>query len=200
MAKPNAKKKSPARVANAARMREAKRERERVPPRTIDDLSARQRLFVAHYLGASKLNASDAARRAGYLHPNVVGPRIARLPVVQAAIEAKLDEAGLTADEVLAHLSAIATASVDDFLDESGKLDLKAAREAGRMACVRKLKFDEAGRLREFELYSRLDALDKVAKVRRMYDEGEAKRVEVVVRRVDGGLAAAAPESGEGEG
>jgi hypothetical protein len=172
MAKPNAKKKSPVRVAHATRMSQANRGRVKVPPRTVDDLSARQRLFVAHYLGASKLNASDAARRAGYLNPNVVGPRIARLPVVQAAIEAKLDEAGLTADEVLAHLSAIATASVDDFLDEAGKLDLKAAREAGRMACVRKLKFDEDGRLREFELYSRLDALDKVAKVRRMYSEG----------------------------
>jgi phage terminase small subunit len=200
MAKPNAKKKSPSRVANAARMREAKRERERVPPRTIDDLSARQRLFVAHYLGASKLNASDAARRAGYLHPNVVGPRIARLPVVQAAIEAKLDEAGLTADEVMAHLSEMATATLEDFLDEAGNLSLKVGRSNGKMHLVKKVRLGPAGQLLGIELYGRDDALDKVAKVRRMYDEGEAKRVEVVVRRVDGGLAAAAPESGEGEG
>lgn len=36
-------------------------------------LTNKQKAFINYYLGVSKMNATDAARRAGYKHPNVVG-------------------------------------------------------------------------------------------------------------------------------
>ena len=53
-------------------------------------LNPRQRLFVEAYL--QSLNASDAARRAGYADPEVNSKRILEARAVQAAIEARIRE------------------------------------------------------------------------------------------------------------
>ena len=53
-------------------------------------LSPRQRLFVESYL--QSLNASDAARRAGYADAEVNSKRILDSPAVRAAIEASMEE------------------------------------------------------------------------------------------------------------
>lgn len=37
-------------------------------------LTNKQQAFINYYLGESKMNATDAARRAGYKHPNKQGP------------------------------------------------------------------------------------------------------------------------------
>lgn len=39
-----------------------------------EKLTNKQRAFINYYLGESKMNATDAARRAGYKHPNKQGP------------------------------------------------------------------------------------------------------------------------------
>jgi hypothetical protein len=174
------------------------------PPRraivTVDQLTTRQRMFVAYYLGEAKFDASKAAGMAGYGQPLSASHKLKTHPAIKAAIEAKLDQVGLTADEVLAGLSDMATASIADVLNASGKLDLAKARRNGRIACIKKIQFDDFGKVKSVEMYGRDAALDRLAKIRRMYDDGDrSKPLEVIVRRVAGGLAGPAPEPGEGE-
>ena len=51
-------------------------------------LSEKQRRFVEAYMGASAGNATDAARRADYAHPNMAGPRV----MVNASVREALAE------------------------------------------------------------------------------------------------------------
>jgi phage terminase small subunit len=77
-------------------------------------LTAKQALFVAHYLDC--LNATEAARRAGYAgNDNTlasVGRENLRKPQIRTAVTAGLSEKAMPADEVLARLAEIARADV----------------------------------------------------------------------------------------
>jgi len=78
-------------------------------------LSAKQQAFVEHYLVT--WNASEAARRAGYkTKPNVQGARMLANASISAAVQARLAELKMSADEVLTRLSAQARGSLEDFL------------------------------------------------------------------------------------
>lgn len=48
--------------------------------------------FVAAYLGPARLNATDAARRVGYAHPNKQGPKLLVNVGIQAEIQRWRDE------------------------------------------------------------------------------------------------------------
>lgn len=80
----------------------------------IDGLTSRQRLFVAHYLDS--LNATEAARRAGYAEPNTQGPRLLVHVGIAAAVQAGLAEKAMPETEVLARLSAIGRADIRELL------------------------------------------------------------------------------------
>lgn len=163
------------------------RSRPRKPPAprrvvTVDSLNARQRLFVAYVLADPSFNATEAARKAGFAQPHSQGPRLAKHPAVRAAIDARLDQVGLTADEILANFSEMATCTIEDFLDEHGRLSLAAGRKRGRLHLVKKVRLGPAGQLLSLELYDRESANDKLARVRRMYgDERPAGRVDADV-------------------
>lgn len=73
-------------------------------PTETPKLTPKQRLFVDAYFLAN-CNATEAARRAGYKHPNDLGPRLKNQPAVAAAIEERLRESAMSADEVLARLA-----------------------------------------------------------------------------------------------
>lgn len=77
-------------------------------------LKPKQRVFVEGFLRT--WCAAQAARDAGYAHPDRQGPRLLRNVEVQAAIEARIKEAAMQADEVLARLSEQAEAKIGDFL------------------------------------------------------------------------------------
>lgn len=79
-----------------------------------DTLTDRQRLFVVHYLDC--LNATEAARRAGYAKPRQQGSENLSKPVIRAAVNAGLAELALPADEVLARLAAIARSDVRELM------------------------------------------------------------------------------------
>lgn len=71
-------------------------------------LSARQKAFIDAYLGAARLNATAAARIAGYRDPEQAGYENKRKQEVRARIEERLEEEALSAGEVLAELAAVA--------------------------------------------------------------------------------------------
>lgn len=107
------------------------------------DLTAKQRLFVDSYL-SNGFNATDAARTAGYKgNENVLGVtgyENLRIPKIAIIVQERLNEAAMSANEVLARLSKIARGEIVDFLDEDGKFDLKTARRLHKAGLLKKIK------------------------------------------------------------
>lgn len=144
----------------------------------MPELSYKHRMFVEAYLGPSAGNATDAARRAGYRTPHPTGLRLLQKATIRAAIDAKLDSTALTTSEILARLSAIASANLDDFGDISPMggftLKLDKAKRRGKLHAVRKLKSTEDGP--EIELYNAMDALEKLGRYRGMWKADSDQR------------------------
>jgi hypothetical protein len=116
-------------------------------------LRKKQRAFIEHYLQC--WNASEAARRAGYSERTAasIGHENLTKPEIAAAIQARLDELKMSADEVLLRLSEHARASIEDFVtidEQSGEacLDLARAEAAGTLHLIKKLWQDKDGRWR----------------------------------------------------
>ena len=82
------------------------------------ELTRKQRIFVLAYL--EELNATDAARRAGYAHPNTQGPRLLVNVSISAAIDFGLqmleDTLMIRAEDVRRYWWMIATADVRDLV------------------------------------------------------------------------------------
>jgi phage terminase small subunit len=106
-------------------------------------LTTKQRLFVESYL-SNGFNATEAARASGYKGNDTtlaaVGYENLRKPQMAAAVSERINEAAMSANEVLARLSDIARGEVTDFIDEDGKFDLKGARRAKKTGLLKKLK------------------------------------------------------------
>lgn len=119
-------------------------------------LSNRQRVFVEEYLTC--WNASEAARRAGYTgQANVVGPRLLADVRIQSAIEARIAEKAMTADEVLLRLADQARASMEDFIT-GGDIDLSKAQQYGKLHLVKRVSVTDKGGV-TIELYDAQAAL-----------------------------------------
>lgn len=140
------------------------------------DLTTKQRLFVTYYLGVSAGNATDAARRACYAHPEKLGPRLVGKSSIRAAIDAKLDEASLTSDQILAQLSEIATGGVQHFIeiDDAGRfhVDFKRAKRRGKLGLLKKIKHTEHGV--EVEAHDPMRALEMLGKFRGLLNDKQA--------------------------
>lgn len=84
-------------------------------------LQGKQAAFVDFYLGQARFNATEAARLAGYASTGnalrVVASRLLTLVNVQAAIQARLAERAMNADECLARVAEQARGSLEDFID-----------------------------------------------------------------------------------
>jgi Terminase small subunit len=135
-------------------------------------------MFVSYYLGESQGNATDAARRAGYSVPNVASAKLVVKASIRSAIEAKLTEAAIPAEEVLARLTDHATTSLEDFvrIDKRKRLtiDFARAKELGRLHCVKKLRRGKYGW--ELELYDAQAALVQLGKYHGLFDRIDLSR------------------------
>lgn len=111
-------------------------------------LTNKQQLFIEHYLTC--LNAAEAARRAGYSAKSAyaIGSENLTKPEIATAIEARLKEVAMSADEVLRRLADQARATLEDFISEGEEgpdVDLEKARAAGKMHLLKKFKVDKDG-------------------------------------------------------
>lgn len=103
----------------------------------VTTLTKRQQLFRDYFLVS--FNATDAAEKAGYKHPNKQGPELIRQPQIAAAIETRLGEVAMSANEVLARLTEHARSDIGEFLDTDGNLDLGRMKSSGMTRLVKKL-------------------------------------------------------------
>lgn len=147
----------------------AKRTQKRATkPANKSGLTAKQRLFVAEYCAC--LNATEAARRAGYSIPRQTGSENLSKPVIRAAIDKTLESRIMQPLEVLSRLSEMATASIEDFYNIGATfaiIDLNKAREAGKLHLVKSIKLNKFGQP-ELELHDQRAALETMAKYHKL--------------------------------
>lgn len=124
-------------------------------------LTDKQRAFIAAYI-ACGWNATEAARQAGYASPMQEGWRLLRNAEIDAAISAALDAAAMPANEVLARLADHARGTMDDFLDDDGRINLPKARAAGKLHLVKSRSTTKDGD--RIDLYDAQAALTILAK------------------------------------
>lgn len=136
-----------------------------------DGLTDKQRAFIEHYLTC--WNASEAARRAGYRNrANTAGAQLMSNNVIRAAIENRLAQAAMGANEVLVRLTDIASNSLADCLTLKGQswtVDLPKAQRLGKLHLIKSVKSTRYGP--EVELYSAADALVQLGKVHRLFTD-----------------------------
>jgi hypothetical protein len=109
----------------------------------MPDLNHRERAFVAAYLGHCRGDPFKAAWHSGYRCTRDRARELLARPGIAAAIEAHLDSAALSSEEILARLADHATTDLDDFGEITGDgftLDLTKAKRRGRLHCIRKIK------------------------------------------------------------
>jgi phage terminase small subunit len=126
-----------------------------------EGLTDKQRAFVEAYL-ANGFNATAAARLLKYANPDRQGYRLLRNVEIAAVIRQELADRAMPADEVLARLAEQASGTMDDFLDDAGDIDLKRARERGKLHLVKARSVTKEGE--RIELYSAQSALELLAR------------------------------------
>lgn len=134
-------------------------------------LTNKQQLFVEHYLTC--LNAADAARRAGYSVKSAyaIGSENLTKPEIKAAIDERLKEVAMNADEVLRRLADQARATLEDFIKEGTEgpeVDLDKARAAGKLHLLKKFKVDKDGSI-SIELHDPQSALVQIGRYHALF-------------------------------
>ena len=155
-------------------------------PSALSLLGPLRRAFVLHYTGDCKGNAAKAAEAAGYKadKDESLRSQASRLLTnvnVIAAINEIYAAEGMTTGEVTASLCDIArNADISRFLAGWGGLNMDAIKADGRL--VQEMAFSKAGP--RIKLYSRLDALDKIARTLGMFKD-ELKHTGNITIEVD---------------
>lgn len=155
-------------------------------------MTPKQARFVEEYL--IDLNAAAAARRAGYSprRSEMIGYENLTKPYIQAAIEAAQRErsarTGITADRVIAEIAKIAFADPRKVmtwgpcgvvLRDSAELTDDEAAIVSEVAETR----TESGGSVKVKLYSKLDALEKLARHVGVYNHETSKDIVIVNQR-----------------
>jgi len=150
-------------------------------------LTDKQQAFIDAYIQC-RYNATQAALRAGYAKKTArqQGSRLLSNVDIRAAIDARLSEETLSANEALRLLADHATGSMDDFINEAGYVDLETARARGKTHLINQYKHiatDGQERV-EVKLYDAQSALKEIIKLHRL-DAGQSTDNQNVTVRVE---------------
>lgn len=144
------------------------------------ELTPQMFLFINYYL--ILLNGTEAARAAGYHGDDaslvVIGSRLLSHVKVAREIDARLQKHAMSANEVLAHYTAIARGDIADVVNGAGATDLDEAKRRGKSNIVKRYKVKVTNVTEgtgantvekqiietDVEMYSRLEALNALAK------------------------------------
>jgi phage terminase large subunit len=134
---------------------------------SLHKLNRKQQIFVAEYLQC--FNGLAAARKAGYKEHSArtIASNLLRLPHVRAAIDERIAESQMSADEALIRLAQHARASISDVITEEGDIDWKKVNENG--CIVKSISPGLYGT--RIEITDSLSAIDKILRVTGKYKE-----------------------------
>ncbi len=131
-------------------------------------LTKKRRAWVEEYLQC--WNATEAARRVGYKHPNNQGPRLLLDVGIQALIQQRLREKAMSADEVLTRLAEQARAEHAAYLLADGSVDLDRLLADGKGHLVKGMRWDRAGNL-IVEFYDAQSALALIGRHYKLFTD-----------------------------
>jgi hypothetical protein len=138
-------------------------------------LTDKQEAFVLAY--AETLNATEAARRAGYQGTyeslRVIGSQNLTKKKVRSAIDELLKGRILSAHEILTRLSDQARGIPDECFDIYGNLiavDFEKLKEHGLLHLIKKFSYDKEGRP-QIEFYDAQTALGQLGKYHSLFVE-----------------------------
>jgi len=138
-------------------------------------LTDKQQAFIDAYLGC--LNATEAARQAGYQGSDgtlgVVGHENLRKPKIRAAIDARLQEYTMHANEVLYRLHQQACGIPEDCFvayDRIVGINFEKLKEYGLMHLIKKISYDRYGNP-TVEFYDAQNALVQLGKHHALFTE-----------------------------
>lgn len=141
-------------------------------------LTLKQQKWLEEYLAC--WNATEAARRAGFKHPNVQGPRLLVQVSISEAIKQRLKDVQMGADEALARLAQIARGDLGDFVGKNENelvehLQSHLLKRHGRKVITTKdgTEIHEV----EIELY---DAQAALVQILRQHQLAEGKPTDIV--------------------
>ena len=143
---------------------------------SLGHLTPKQRRFVEEYTGPNLGNATRSAIAAGYSEnaAHAIGHENLRKPEIEKAVEDRLDERAMEANEVLARLADMGRGDMEDFIELKGggdwDLDLEKAKELGLLHLVKEISYDSNG-LPKIKLYDASRALEKIGKVHGLFVE-----------------------------
>ena len=127
-------------------------------------LTDKQALFVEEYL--QDFNATRAAERAGYSGDEnslaVQGHRLLRNAKIAERVRLRLQEAAMTANEVLSRLAAIARSSYSEYLTSDATVDFGRLIADGQGFLVKAIKDTRYGK--QIEFYDAQRALELIGK------------------------------------
>lgn len=142
----------------------------------------KQRAFIDEYF-KNGFNATRAAIAAGYSEKTArqMGAENLSKPVIREAIDARLAEETINANEALQRLSDHATGSMAAFVNEAGYIDLDAARAAGKMHLINSYKHiatDGQERV-EVKLYDAQSALKEIIRLHQLASGEPTDRLQI---------------------
>lgn len=146
-------------------------------PKTYEELTAKQRMFVDKY--CSTFNAKQAAIAAGYSKQSAkqIGAENLSKPYLKQIINARLDALSMREEEITVLLTEFARGGIKPFLNDAGDIIIK--KDSKKVKLIKKIKVrktvtrtEQATHetiIYELEIEDRLKALDKLAKIRGLY-------------------------------
>lgn len=151
-------------------------------------LTIKQRLFLHHYLGDCNFNAWRSAEKAGYKGDYDSLRSQASQVLTNISVQEEIREAlkdCMSPAEITKRFTDFGRASLDDFvdIDEDGRatLNMKKAKERNLLHTFKSLKYSDKGRL-IVERYDAMEAMDKLAKIHRMFGE---QQIEIDMRQLN---------------
>lgn len=157
-------------------------------------LPPKQRLFIEAYI-SNGFNATQAAITAGYSEKTAYsqGSRLLKNVEVKNAIQQRMKEAAMSADEALYRLSLQAAGSMEDFLDvEGNNIDLVKADKRGKLHLIKEFTHtvtSESDRI-TIKLYDAQTALAHVLREQHLRAGEPTERTEITDKLSDEDRAA----------
>lgn len=139
-------------------------------------INKKQRIFIDAYLAT--MSYEKAAKEAGYKCPLTTGYNLGHTPHIQADIARlmafKMEELGYTKNHVIQELCRVAFADITEFVEWRSEFDEETQRYRHRVIVydsatidghvIKGIKVSQQGKV-EIDLYDKMAALDKIAKL-----------------------------------
>lgn len=128
----------------------------------MTDLTDKQQMFIAEYL--QSFNATEAAIKAGYSESTAysIGWENLRKPEIAVEIKKRLDNVGMTAEEVLSRIAEQARGAYSSYITENGSVDIAKLVKDGKAHLIKSITDTRYGR--KYEFYDAQSALTLMAK------------------------------------